>query len=129
VENISAWLKSTEISKDITLFFIAGMNGQSTELGIGAHGSVDIILTNSGFDASGKPKNVPQIRLAPDEENETVTLLRKVGGCKEVRAETYDLTLPDNVQKIIPLAANNSAWFIVAAPSAISNFSVYVKSN
>ena len=105
------------------------MNGQSTELGIGAHGSVDIILTNSGFDASGKPKNVPQIRLAPDEENETVTLLRKVGGCKEVRAETYDLTLPDNVQKIIPLAANNSAWFIVAAPSAISNFSVYVKSN
>lgn len=124
VENISAWLKSTEISKDITLFFIAGMNGQSTELGIGAHGSVDIILTNSGFDASGKPKNVPQIRLAPDEENETVTLLRKVGGCKEVRAETYDLTLPDNVQKIIPLAANNSAWLIVAAPSAISNFSV-----
>ena len=124
VENISAWLKSTEISKDITLFFIAGMNGQSTELGIGAHGSVDIILTNSGFDSSGKPKNVPQIRLAPDEENETVTLLRKVGGCKEVRAETYDLTLPDNVQKVIPLAANNSAWFIVAAPSAISNFNV-----
>jgi hypothetical protein len=124
VENISAWLKSTEISKDISLFFIAGMNGQSTELGIGAHGSVDIILTNSGFDATGKPRNVPQIRLAPDEENETVTLLRKVGGGKEVRAETYDLTLPDTVQKVIPLAANNSAWFIVAAPSAISNFSV-----
>lgn len=124
VENISAWLKSTEISRDITLFFIAGMNGQSTELGIGAHGSVNVVLTNSGFDASGKPKNVPQIRLAPDEKNETVTLLRKVGGCKEVRAETYDLTLPDGVQKIIPLAAMNSAWFIVAAPSAISNFSV-----
>lgn len=124
VENTEDWLVANDLSRDLTFYFIAGMNGQSVELGQGGYGSIDIVLSNSGFDNQGRPISIPQIRLAPDESNETISLLRRVGGSSEIKASTYDLVLPEDVKRVIPLAANNTAWLVVAAPSAISAFSV-----
>lgn len=124
VEDILLWLEQNKIARDLSFYFISGLSGQSTELGQGGYGTINIVLSNSGFDKNGKPISIPQIRLAPDDSNEIITLLRKVGGSDEIKASTYDLTLPENIQNLLPSLAKNTNWLIIAASSAISSFEV-----
>lgn len=126
VPDIGDWFRNNPVTRDITVMFISDKTGQSVELGQGTHGTIKILLKNQGFDAeTGRQIQVPQLRLAAEESDETVALLRKVaspGGLPQ--AATFDLTLSKDSLDGLKTVSESTDWFIVATPAFISSFEV-----
>lgn len=112
-----------DFGRDITVCFLAGLRGRSQSLGDGAYGPIDIVLASRGLGIAGE-LFVPQIKLRPDDSNETIALLHRVGGVASVSAATFDLALPPTSLDILPAASTGTEWIVVAAPAFVSAFPV-----
>lgn len=118
------WLSENGLQRDITFYFMPGIRGRATEFGLGSHGTIDLVLANTGFDHRGNRLSVPQLKLAPEKDNEVVSLIHKVSGIREVKSEVFNLTLPATSQEVLPLAAEGTSWVVIGAPAYISSFSL-----
>jgi hypothetical protein len=118
------WLDENQLERDITFYFMSGMRGRATEFGLGSHGTIDLVLSNTGFDREGNRLSVPQLKLAPEKDNEVVSLIHEVSGIREVKSEVFNLTLPATSQAVLPKAAEGTSWIVIGAPAYISSFSL-----
>lgn len=122
VPDLKSWLSQNRFERDVTIYFMPGMRGRAAELGLGSHGTIDLILASRGFDARGQSMSVPQLKLAPEPDNDIVSLLHNVVGLDDVKSAVFNLTLPPTVEEIIPHVASSTGWLIVGAPAFISAF-------
>ena len=126
VEEIESWFQENRITRDVTLFFVSDKIAQSIELGQGAHSTIEIILKNLGISpSSGKQLLIPQIKLAAEESDETVSLLRDVAAPDgSPSAATFDLTMSSESMSALQVLSDETAWLIVATPTFISAFNI-----